>query len=434
MEERVHAADELSDVTSQGPQDPIAVLLVEDNPADGGALERALSEATSRFRVEKAAHLSQGLDRIARGGIDLCLLDLFLPDSQGLETFQRVAAEAPNMPIVVLSGPSDERIGALAVNAGAQDYLVKGRTSGDTVARAVLSAIERHELQQELRRLALVDELTGLHNRRGFMTLGEAAIRSAHRSGTRLTLLFIDVDNMKLINDGHGHQEGDRALTEVAQVLRENMRESDVIARIGGDEFCALMWGSTPSSNDGPAGRIRRKMLELNSTGTRPYILSVSVGAHSYDPSQPCTLDALIEEADRVMYREKRGQERSPRLLVVDDDPALRKLAGAIFADGFEVTTAASGSEAASIVSTGGFDLILLDMRLPDMPGTDIVRHMRADPSTRRTPIIILTGQQDPATELESLKLGVDDFVRKPFEPEILVTRVTNAIERRRAR
>lgn len=414
----------------------VRVLLIEGHGEDARWIERALFEAqAARFELEKASMLSAGLERIAAGGIDLCLIDLSLPDSEGLETFERLAAEAPNLPVIVLSGLADQSVGARAVNAGAQDYLVKGRTDSDAVARAVLYAIERHELQQELRRLAIVDELTELHNRRGFMTLGEAAMRSALRSQTPLTLLFIDVNDMKTINDTYGHQEGDRALADVAGILRENFRDTDIVARIGGDEFCALLVGAVPGmSNGGPATRLRKKVDAFNLAADRQYALSISVGAHTYDPAKPTTLEDLIEEADRLMYMEKVGRERRPRVLVVDDDPSLRRLAEVMFSGEFEVVTAASGGEAAAIVSTGRFDAMLLDMHLPDMPGTDVVRHMRADPATRRTPIIVLTGQQDPATELESLRLGVDDFVRKPFEPEILMTRVTNAIQRRRAR
>jgi diguanylate cyclase (GGDEF)-like protein len=319
------------------------------------------------------------------------------------------------------------------VNAGAQDYLVKGRADGETVARAILYAIERHELKQELRRLALVDELTGLNNRRGFMALGEAAMRSAHRTGSVMTLLFLDLNEMKKINDTLGHQEGDRALVDVARILRQTFRESDIVARVGGDEFCALLWGSTPQT-EGTVARLRTAIDQFNGSSLRPYRLSLSLGAHAYDPADPCTLDVLIEEADRQMYREKMGQERRPRLLVVDDDASLRGLAEVIFADDYDVIVAGTGGEAAAIVSKERFDLILLDMRLPDMPGTDIVRHMRADPSSSRTPIIIMTGDQDVSTELETLKLGVDDFVHKPFDPQILLTRVENAIARTRRR
>jgi diguanylate cyclase (GGDEF)-like protein len=414
----------------------IRALLIEDNPGDARLIEVALSEArVAFFQLERAARLSEGLDRLTTESFDVLLLDLSLPDSQGIATFERVAAEAPDLPVVVLSGLSDEQLAAKAVNAGAQDYLVKGKADGETLSRAILYAIERHELHQELRRLALVDELTGLHNRRGFMTLGDAAMRSALRSSTTLTLLFIDINEMKAINDAYGHQEGDRALVDVAGVLRENFRDSDLVARIGGDEFCALLFGAFPGmTNGGPVERLRRKIDEFNAAAARPYMLSLSVGAYTYDPAEPSTLDDLIEEADRLMYREKMGAERRPRLLVVDDDPVLRRLADAIFADAFDVVTAASGTEAASVVSTGKFDLILLDMRLPDMPGTDVVRRMRADPATRRTPIIIMTGQQEVSVELEALELGVADFVRKPFEPEILVKRVENAIARARRR
>lgn len=411
----------------------IRALLIEDNPGDARLIELALAEARSAsFALEHAGRLSDGLERLANGGLDVLLLDLSLPDSHGIETFERAVAGANGLPIVVLSGLTDMELGERAVTAGAQDYIVKGRLDGETMSRAIVYAIERHELQQKLVQMALIDELTGLHNRRGFMTLGGAALRTAQRANGTLTLLFVDVNGMKGINDGLGHHEGDRALVDVAEIIRATFRESDIMARVGGDEFCVLMWA--PVGGEGPIERLRLRVDEFNRSATRPYTISISIGARAYDPQENTPLEELIEDADRSMYREKLGHERRPRLLVVDDDPSLRRLAEVIFEDHYDVTAVGSGADAAAASALSGFDLILLDMRLPDMRGTDIVRTMREDPATSRTPIIVMTGEDDASTELESLRLGADDFVHKPFDPEVLQTRVEKTLARARRR
>ena len=172
--------------------------------------------------------------------------------------------------------------------------------------------------------------------------------------------------------------------------------------------------------------------MEFQRARERPYRLALSAGSHLYDPEKPCSLDELMEQADALMYRQKLGMDRRRHLLVVDDDPALRRLAEVLFEDRYTVTTVGSGEEAFAAAVDGHFDLYLVDVRLPDQPGTELVRRLRSDPATSRTPVIIMTGMQDERVEVEGLRLGVDDFVRKPFNEEALLSRVENAIARSR--
>lgn len=421
----------MNEMTNAG----ITALLIEDNIEDVRLIELALADSRrGHVRLVRAHRLSDGLSLLAQGGIDVVLLDLSLPDSHGLETFERTRVEAPGVPIIVLSGPSDERLAVDAVDAGAQDYLVKGRLEGETLKRSIRYAMDRHRNLTELRQLALVDELTGLRNRRGFVTLAEQALKSSDRSRAPLALIFVDVDGMKTINDGLGHHEGDRALRDVAEVLRMTFRESDILARIGGDEFCALIQITSGASPVAPVDRVEQNLIKFQTTAGRPYRFSLSVGAIVYDPEKPCSLDELMEQADRQMYRQKMGEQRRARLLVVDDDPSLRRLAEVIFSDRYDVTTAATGREAVALATASRFDLFLLDVKLPDQTGTELVRTMRSDPATNRVPIILVTGMEDDSVELEGLRMGVDDFVRKPFNEEVLFTRVENAIARARRR
>ncbi|MFQ5814085.1 MAG: histidine kinase dimerization/phospho-acceptor domain-containing protein, partial [Anaerolineae bacterium] len=130
---------------------PIKVLLVEDNPGDARLIREALAEAgTARFKLAHIEHLREGLQRLAEGGIDVVLLDLSLPDGQGLDTFTRMHAAKPDIPIVVLTGLDDETLAVKAVRGGAQDYLVKGEVNGKMLSRVLRYAIERkrmHELE-----------------------------------------------------------------------------------------------------------------------------------------------------------------------------------------------------------------------------------------------------------------------------------------------
>jgi diguanylate cyclase (GGDEF)-like protein len=163
----------------------------------------------------------------------------------------------------------------------------------------------------EVRAMSLVDQLTGLSNRRGFRLLAEQQLRIANRTKRGILLLFADLDGMKRINDTLGHQEGDLALVEVAEVLRETFRESDIIARIGGDEFAIVAIEAEKDSADLLGRRLRENLAARNAKGVRRYALSMSLGVARYDPGSPCTLDELLARADRLMYGEKHGREPS---------------------------------------------------------------------------------------------------------------------------
>ena len=167
---------------------------------------------------------------------------------------------------------------------------------------------ELEQANERIRRLSVTDELTGLNNRRGFYLLAEPAIDAAGRHGHDWMLAYLDIDRLKRVNDQHGHQVGDALITDVAQVLRATLRESDILARIGGDEFCVLA-----DTDDGPAA-LRMRLVEafanFNQTARRPYRLSVSIGLVQVPATGSATVDELIARSDRLMYREKRDRGR----------------------------------------------------------------------------------------------------------------------------
>jgi diguanylate cyclase (GGDEF)-like protein len=289
----------------------LTVLLVEDNPGDARLIEHSLESAAAAFLVEHADRVSAALDRLAQGGVDIVLLDLSLPDSSGLPTFAVVRSCAEDVPIVVLTGLDDEETATSAVQAGAQDYLVKGSFDSDAIARSLRYAVERHRMQQDLRRLATVDDLTGLFNRRGFLPLAEHHLNLSDRHGEPLVLLFIDLDGLKKVNDVHGHAEGSRMIQDTATVLMNTLRTSDVLARVGGDEFCVLLTGDDALNADRVLVRLVESVASHNARAGRVYELSLSVGAASYDPHEPCSIEELMERADALMYEEKQRHHRA---------------------------------------------------------------------------------------------------------------------------
>ncbi len=287
--------------------EPLKVLLVEDDADVSRLLQTMLARVKStRFDLESADRLSTGLERLAAGDINVILLDLTLPDSRGLDTLARARAHAPEAPIIVLTGLDDEALAIEAIREGAQDYLVKGQVDSNMLVRSMYYAIERHRMQAALRSLSLIDDLTGLCNRRGFLTLAEQHLKLVHRLERKAVLVLTDLDGLKGINDTFGHREGDRALIETAEVLRETFRESDILGRLGGDEFAALPIDASEESVEFLSTRVQEKVKARNAQDGRRYTLSLSVGAVLFETKQPYSIDELMAQADASMYEHKR--------------------------------------------------------------------------------------------------------------------------------
>jgi diguanylate cyclase (GGDEF)-like protein len=155
----------------------------------------------------------------------------------------------------------------------------------------------------------LTDELTGLYNRRGFTLLAEQEVKLAQRIKKVMLLFFGDVDDLKTINDTLGHAQGDLALKEVSAILKESFRESDILARIGGDEFVALALDASKESGEIITNRIQATLEARNQPGDETYHLSLSMGIARYDPEAPCTLSELIAQADGLMYQQKQARK-----------------------------------------------------------------------------------------------------------------------------
>lgn len=189
-------------------------------------------------------------------------------------------------------------------NSGAQD-LFKFRELLLEVAHSVFL---RWKVLHQLRTMALTDELTSLYNRRGFLLLGMHNVRLALRLQQPLLLFFADVDGLKTVNDLCGHVHGDALLVGCSEVLKMTFRESDVVARIGGDEFAILAQGGSGESRDAVLSRLDSAINLMNRDVLAPHQLSLSVGAARFDPQNPVSLSELISIADREMLCRKRSR------------------------------------------------------------------------------------------------------------------------------
>ncbi|MET0897738.1 MAG: sensor domain-containing diguanylate cyclase [Mycobacterium sp.] len=204
--------------------------------------------------------------------------------------------------------PTEQEVSLLQALANATSIAMENvQILGELEQRVLDRTVELENANEEIRKLSVTDEMTGIKNRRGFYLLAEPALAAARRDGRSCLLAFIDVDGLKQVNDGKGHGVGDSLIIDVAHVLRTSLRRSDILARLGGDEFCVLV-----TDPEADPGTLRLRLLEalrdFNDTQDRPYTISASIGLTQIPSTDTTTIDELLALADGLMYEQKRAR------------------------------------------------------------------------------------------------------------------------------
>ena len=282
------------------------ILLVEDKAADTRIILQLLAEfPAERHGVTHVRRLDEALRLLGVMSFKAALVDVSLPDNRGLEAVARLRAAAPSLPIVVVAGMKDESLALQALEAGGQDYLIKGLFDGGLLNRAIRYAVERKDSEEKLTHLAYYDQLTGLCNRRLFRERLSLALARAKRQQTRVTILFLDLDRFKGINDSFGYQAGDGLLKEVGRRLMESIREFETSARLGGDEFAIIL---QDLEHQQEAMVVTQRLLD---TLAAPFQIdgqevgvTASVGIAFY-PENGDGIEQLLKCADSAMHRAK---------------------------------------------------------------------------------------------------------------------------------
>lgn len=289
------------------------VLLVEDVLMIAKITEQMLKKSpTNKYSCLWKTRLDDALALLKTEEFDVILLDLNLPDSRELDTVARVIEAAPAVPIIVLTATNSDEVGLKAVQMGAQDFLFKGEFNYLTLDRAIIYAIERHRLQRTIRQLAVLDELTGLYNRRGFNTLNPDMIQQVKRGELRGFLCYFDLDRFKQINDELGHAKGDEALVEFSATLRHVFRKDTLLVRLGGDEFVAMGLEQQPGQIEEVLRTLELVLSARNhSKGTSGFNLEASAGVTYFDKNGPNVIEELATAADAALYKNKDRRRRA---------------------------------------------------------------------------------------------------------------------------
>ncbi len=289
------------------------IVLVGSDHVGARLVREALASADAhwgRFDLEVFERLPAGVQRLAKGDVAAMLLDLSLPEAGGLDAVFALREEAPETPLIVLTAAAGRARGIEAVHAGARDYLLKEQIGGSLLARSLWYAIDRRRLETSLHQMTLIDDTSGLYNRRGFFKFGDQQLKLIRRMGKRALILEADIQALREINEAFGHSAGDIAIADAAALLKRTFRESDVVGRLGGDKFAVLAIGV---ADDGPRSILRRLAKALagyNEVPDRRFRLSFSLGFAAVDPGDGSSLDHLLAEADRDLYGKKNHRTR----------------------------------------------------------------------------------------------------------------------------
>lgn len=334
-------------------QPDLHVLIVEDDVMYREYTILALQRAFLNIQIKEADSVDSALALLLHEKFDCVLLDYLLPDGSGADLLQQLSQYQRTCPVILLTGLDDDQIGLNALQAGAEDYLVKGETTPFSLKRSIRHAVERfarrtefedlvsklHETNtalktanEKLADLVVTDSLTGIPNRRAFHDRLNQLIFEGRR-GRHFALIMADIDHFKKFNDTYGHQTGDQILTTVAQTLSTTARETDLVARYGGEEFCILLTDIDEDLALRQAERLRRSIHSISK-----YEITMSFGVCIASKSLNSS-DLLIKAADAALYHAKNnGRDRVESFSTIQSDPEVIRSLSEISNPDFKVS------------------------------------------------------------------------------------------------
>ncbi len=292
----------------------LKILVCDDDPADRKLVRTYLREVADREIVMlEAGQKAEIEEALGKGRIDLVLMDNEMPEKSGMEWLAEIV-EKRMAPVVMLTGSGSEEVAVQALQEGAVGYLPKGSLSKEKLVEAIDAALEKWRLMQqsranqdELERLANFDSLTGLHNRRAILHRLDEHIKQVRRYEGELSLIMLDIDYFKNVNDQYGHLIGDEVLENVAVLMQQNVRNTDSVGRYGGEEFIIVLSETDLSSALIVAERLRNAIeaAEMRDSEGNMFGITVSQGVSSYKPGED--KQSLISRADDALYRAKQN-------------------------------------------------------------------------------------------------------------------------------
>ncbi len=407
------------------------ILVIDDDPAIFDLVASAII-APGRV-IRHATSLAAAKELIASRDWQLILLDLILPDGDGrdLLTALRSSPRTEDIPIVVLSAKGSALVKNECAAYGTQAYMEKPLDL-EVVPGVVSAALERSKY---LVRDAYEDSLTGMSNRVGFRKVFIHALAAARRQRQELAVALIDLDHFKRFNDSFGHEVGDRVLAMAGKILREALRDSDVIGRWGGEEFVVALPNTSAQGAAQALATVASRLSETAMEETEGQTITFSCGVITMNEDEE--LDQGLVRADQLLYAAKRNgrnqilhalpaaDPQKLRILVAEDDPVLARLILRELAKEYEVTHAADGEQAIALAAENqAFDMVLLDFNMPKVDGLGVLKTLREHHAYKTRPILMLTAVSSDQIIEQAFSAGADDYIVKPYSRRALLARL----------
>ena len=282
------------------------VLVVDGDPAFCERLQIMLAESPAGTMViDCATSIAEATDKLTASSFDLCLLDYHLGRDSGFEVLQLGQPLNQRTAFIILAEYASKDWCYAALHHGAMDYLVKGGLDGFGLTKSMAFSLFRKSKEMDLQAIAMRDPLTGIGNRTLFAEQAETLIRLAQRTRGRIGVLFMDIDGLKPVNDRHGHEVGDKLLQMVSHRISERLRKSDITARMGGDEFAALLAGiDNRQTVTQVASAVTQAVAQPYAIDGRDIRIGISCGSALF-PDDSTNIDDLVRLADHRMYDSK---------------------------------------------------------------------------------------------------------------------------------
>lgn len=409
------------------------ILIVDDEPD----LLKVLAKKLGGFGYEVALAQNgrEALDQARKILPDLILLDIMMPGMDGREVKMKLSQDEStrDIPVIFLTAKTTTADKVEGLYLGAEDFVTKPYDIEELNAR-IEKAIRR---KRQFEIAALTDPLTGLANSRFFKKELHTFFRLGQRYDRCFCLALMDVDDFKKINDVHGHKTGDSVLRALAAVMREIFRESDILARYGGDEFVVLLSETTEEQARPVMNRLKemlgqRKMTAEGTGQPVPFTVSIGLAAFRKGFSHE---DEIFALADQRMYGDKNMKRTSARdkksVLIVDDEEDIRKsVVFRLRKTGFEVFAADDGEAGLAQAKKFRPDLIILDLMLPKLTGEEVCKAVREDddPVFSKTPIVMVTAKNTDVDRIVGKVIGANRYLTKPYEWKDLVQNINDLI------
>ncbi len=282
----------------------LKILMLEHNPSFVRLMKRALSQAhAGNVAVVDVSSIEEAKAHLKEEHFDVLVLDLLSSQTNGdpLGAFDHLHRLYPSIPIVVLSGEDNDELSLQAMRRGAQDYLIKDKVTGQLLVRSLRYAIERQHMLDVMRRLAMLDEVTGLYNRNGFLTLVNQQMQLSRRTERKFVMLLIDLQLPPQTKGEKGRELKARLLTQLADLLRNTFRSSDILARLDDTEFAVLAIDVAKGHKDHLLARLNKSVLTWNVQNPDGIHLNLKIGTTIFSGNERNRVEELIAQARESM-------------------------------------------------------------------------------------------------------------------------------------